>query len=136
MPYAWLATSVLLLHVAFILFVALGGLAVLRWPRLAWLHLPCVAWGVMVELMGWYCPLTPLENHYLRLAGRAGYEGDFLQHYLLATLYPEGLTRQAQTVIGLGAFLFNALIYGWLLGSRRWSRSRREGMPPDGDRPR
>lgn len=119
MPYAWLANLVLLLHLGFILFVALGGFAVLRWTRLAWLHLPCVAWGVTVELTGWYCPLTPLENHYLRLAGAQGYEGDFIQHYLLSTIYPEGLTRQAQTVIGLLAALINALVYGWLLWSRK-----------------
>ncbi len=119
MSYAFLANLVLLLHLAFILFVALGGLAVLRWPRLAWLHLPCVAWGVTVEWMGWYCPLTPLENHYLRLAGAQGYEGDFLQHYLLSTIYPEGLTRETQTAIGLAALLINALVYGWLLMRRR-----------------
>lgn len=119
MPYALLADLVLLVHLAFILFVALGGIAVLRWPRLAWLHLPCVAWGVTVELAGWYCPLTPLENHFLRLAGREGYEGDFIQQYLLSTIYPEGLTREAQTVIGLGALIINAVLYGWLLRSRR-----------------
>jgi hypothetical protein len=119
MPYALLADLVLLVHLAFILFVAVGGLAVLRWPRLAWLHLPCVTWGVAVELAGWYCPLTPLENHFLRLAGQQGYEGDFIQHYLLATIYPEGLTRQGQTVIGLGALLVNALVYGRLLWLRK-----------------
>lgn len=119
MPYALLADLVLLAHLAFILFVALGGLAVLRWPRLAWLHLPCVAWGVLVELTGWYCPLTPLENHFLRLAGREGYAGDFLQHYLLSTFYPEDLTRADQTVIGLGALIINALVYGWLFWSRK-----------------
>lgn len=119
MPWALLADLVLILHLGFILFVVAGGLAVARWPRLAWLHLPCVAWGVMVELMGWYCPLTPLENRYLRLAGAQGYEGDFLQHHLLATIYPEGLTRATQTVIGLAALLINALVYGWLLMRRR-----------------
>lgn len=119
MIYAWLADLVLLLHIGFILFVALGGVLVLRWPRLAWLHLPCVAWGVVVELTGWYCPLTPLENHYLRLAGLQGYAGDFLQHYLLATIYPAGLTREAQTVIGLTALALNVPVYGWLLYRRR-----------------
>jgi len=118
MPYALLANLVLLAHLAFILFVALGGLAVLRWPRLAWLHLPCVAWGVTVELMGWYCPLTPLENHFLRLAGETGYAGDFLQHYLLSAIYPEGLTRHAQTVIGLMALAINLPVYSWLLYQR------------------
>ncbi|MCU0841078.1 MAG: DUF2784 domain-containing protein [Thiobacillaceae bacterium] len=115
MFYGWLANFVLLIHLGFILFVALGGLAVLRRPRLAWLHLPCVTWGVAVELMGWYCPLTPLENRFRLLAGEEGYAGDFLQHYLLATIYPEGLTRGAQTAIGLAALLVNVLIYGWLL---------------------
>lgn len=127
MPYALLADLVLLVHLLFILFVAVGGLAVLRWPRLAWLHLPCVAWGVLVELAGWYCPLTPLENHFLRLAGAQGYEGDFLQQYLLASIYPDGLTRSTQTAIGLGALLVNVVIYGWL-----WLRRKREAghTPP------
>lgn len=127
MPYALLADLVLLVHLVFILFVAVGGLAVLRWPRLAWLHLPCVAWGVLVELAGWYCPLTPLENRFLRLAGAQGYEGDFLQHYLLASIYPDGLTRGTQTAIGLGVLIVNAVIYGWL-----WLRRKQEAghTPP------
>lgn len=115
MFYAWLANLVLLLHLGFILFVALGGLAVLRWPRLAWLHLPCVAWGVAVELMGWYCPLTPWENHFRQLAGQQGYEGDFIQHYLLATIYPEGLTREIQIGLGLGLLLINVAVYARLM---------------------
>lgn len=123
MLYGWLANLILLAHLAFILFVALGGLAVLRWPRLAWLHLPCVAWGVMVELMGWLCPLTPWENHFRRLAGQAGYEGDFIQHYLLAAIYPEGLTRNVQIVLGLGLAVINLAIYGQLLYRTR-SRAR------------
>ncbi len=123
MLYGWLANLILLTHLAFILFVALGGLAVLRRPRLAWLHLPCVAWGVMVELMGWICPLTPWENHFRRLAGQAGYEGDFIQHYLLAAIYPEGLTRSVQIVLGLGLAVINLAIYGLLL-YRTQSRTR------------
>ncbi|MCS6785626.1 MAG: DUF2784 domain-containing protein [Thiobacillaceae bacterium] len=119
MPYGLLADLVLAVHFAFIVFVSLGGLAVLRWPRLAWLHLPCVVWGVVVEVMGWVCPLTPLENHFLRLAGEQGYEGDFLQHYLLAAIYPEGLTRGTQIGLGLGLLVLNALIYARVLSRRR-----------------
>ncbi len=115
MLYGWLADLILLAHFAFILFVALGGVVVLRWPRLAWLHLPCVAWGVMVELMGWICPLTPWENHYRRLAGQAGYDGDFIQHYLLAAIYPDGLTRNVQIMLGLALVVINLAIYGLLL---------------------
>jgi len=119
MLYGWLANLILLVHLAFIVFVALGGFLVLRWPRLAWLHLPCVAWGVMVELMGWTCPLTPWENHYRRLAGQTGYAGDFIQHYLLAAIYPEGLTRSVQIMLGLLLLLVNLAIYGLL-----WYRAR------------
>lgn len=118
MPYSLLADLVLLLHLGFILFVVLGGLAVARRPWLAWLHLPCVAWGGAVELMGWYCPLTPLENRFLRLAGETGYGGDFIGHYLLGTLYPEGLNREIQIGLGLGALLLNGVIYHRLLRRR------------------
>lgn len=115
MLYGWLANLILLAHLAFIVFVALGGVVVLRWPRLAWLHLPCVVWGVMVELLGWVCPLTPWESHFRRLAGQAGYEGDFIQHYLLAAIYPDGLTRNVQIMLGLALVVINLAFYGLLL---------------------
>lgn len=118
MPYHFLADLVLLIHLGFILFVALGGLLVARHPWLAWLHLPCVAWGVAVELMGWYCPLTPLENHFLRLAGETGYGGDFIGHYLLSAIYPVGLGRGMQVSLGLGALLLNGVIYYRLMHKR------------------
>lgn len=124
MLYGWLANLILLAHLAFILFVALGGFALLRWPRLAWLHLPCLAWGVMVELMGWICPLTPWENHFRHLAGQAGYTGDFIQHYLLAAIYPQGLTRSIQIGLGLALMAINAVVYGLLLSRRRWRADR------------
>lgn len=115
MIYHLLANLVLLAHLGFILFVVLGGLAVARHPRLAWLHLPCVAWGAAVELLGWYCPLTPLENHFLALAGETAYEGDFIQRYLLAGIYPDGLTRELQIGLGLAALGLNGVIYYRLL---------------------
>ena len=110
-----LADAVLLLHGAFILFVLVGGALVWRWPRLAWLHLPAVAWAIWIEWSGGICPLTPLENEFRRAAGLAGYGGGFIEHYLLAAIYPEGLTRGVQ--IGLGAFvaLLNLMVYARLL---------------------
>jgi Protein of Unknown function (DUF2784) len=113
-----LADAVLLLHGAFLLFVAGGGLMVLRRPRLAWIHLPAVAWGALVELTGWICPLTPLENALRRRAGAQAYAGDFIEHYLLRLLYPEGLSRPAQLVLGTLALAVNAVIYGWLIRRR------------------
>ena len=105
------ADAVLVVHLAFVLFVVFGGLLVLRWPKLAWVHVPAAVWAALVEVNGWICPLTPLEVALREAAGEAGYRGDFLQHYLFALLYPEGLTRAMQ--VGLGGFvvLINAAIY-------------------------
>lgn len=118
MVYALLADLVLVLHAAFILFVVLGGLLVWRWPRLGWLHLPAAVWGTLIALFGWYCPLTPLENHWRRLAGQRGYDTGFIQHYLLSFIYPEGLTRPMQIAMGVGVIVITALVYG--VSWRRW----------------
>ncbi len=115
MPGRIAADAVLLFHLAFVLFVLLGGALVLRWPRLAWLHVPAVFWGVLVELTGWICPLTPLENVLRRLGGETGYAGDFVQHYVVALLYPDGLTRGTQVLFALLVVILNALFYGALL---------------------
>lgn len=119
--YQFLADSVLILHLLFVAFVLGGGLLVLRWPRLAWLHLPAVVWGAVVEMLGWICPLTPLENHFRALAGADVYAGDFIQRYCLPLLYPEGLTPQIQMLLGLLVLVLNGVIYGMLL-RRRWRR--------------
>lgn len=109
------ADAVLLLHLAFILFVVLGGLLVLRWPRLALLHLPAVAWGATVECLQLLCPLTPLENRLRRLAGERGYEGGFIEHYLEPLIYPAGLTPGIQLGLGALVLLINLVPYGLLL---------------------
>lgn len=116
------ADAVLVVHALFVAFVVLGGLAVLRWPRLAWLHLPCAAWGALIEFAGWVCPLTPLENRLRRLGGEAGYEGGFVETYLLAALYPEGLSRPVQVALGVLVLAVNAAVYGILLARRRRRR--------------
>ncbi|TKS58596.1 MAG: hypothetical protein EWM72_02892 [Nitrospira sp.] len=120
MLYSLLADLVLLLHLAYVLFVLFGGLLVLKWRRAAWLHLPAVAWGAFVEFSGWICPLTPLENWLRARGGGQGYEGDFLEYYLLALLYPDGLTRATQTVLGAIVISLNLAVYGWLW--RVWQR--------------
>ena len=99
------ADAVLLIHLGFVVFVLLGGFLVWRWPKLFWLHLPAMVWGFLVEAMGWFCPLTDIENHFRRAAGQAGYEGGFIEHYLVPLLYPEGLTRETQ-------YLFAAIVVG------------------------
>lgn len=117
--YSVLADAVLVLHFGFVLFVVCGGLLALRWPRVAWLHVPAAAWGIAVEFAGWLCPLTPLENHLRARAGEFGYGGDFIARYLLPVIYPEGLTREAQITLGLAAFALNAAIYSLVLRGRR-----------------
>lgn len=115
-----LADLLVLLHLAFVAFVAAGGVLVWRWPRLAWAHLPCAAWGALVSFAGWVCPLTPLENRLRELGGGTGYRGDFVARYLLPVLYPEGLTREAQIV--LGALVVGVNVAAYVVGWRRRGR--------------
>ncbi len=119
MLHSLLADLVLLIHLAFILFVVFGGLLVLRWRRLAWLHLPAVGWGIWIELSGRLCPLTPLENYFRRLAGQAGYSGGFVEQYLLPVVYPEQLTRELQVGLGAGVITVNLLIYACICCRRK-----------------
>ena len=124
MPYRLLADFVLILHAGFVAFVVLGALLVLRWPRIAWVHVPVVLWGAGIEFLGGICPLTPLENHWRRLAGELGYPGGFVEHYVVSALYPDGLTHRAQLVLGVLVLLINATIYWWVLRRRRTARNR------------
>lgn len=115
--------AVVLTHLLFIAFVLLGGVLVLRWRRVVWVHLPAVAWGVIVEVMHLQCPLTPLENSLRRAAGEAGYSGGFIEQYLLTLLYPAGLTPQIQLWLGAVVVVVNALVYGMVI----WRVLRRTG---------
>jgi hypothetical protein len=123
MPYRLLADGVLVVHAAFVALVVLGGLVAWRRPWFAWVHLPAAAWGALIEFTGGTCPLTPLENRFRGLAGDAGYEGGFIEHYVTSLLYPEGLTRGTQLVLGVGVLVLNAIIYGVILRRRAWRTS-------------
>jgi hypothetical protein len=118
MWYSWLADLILCVHLEFVLFVIFGGLFVLRWRWIAWLHLPAAIWGAVVEFTGWTCPLTPLEN-WLRTQGSETTEaGDFIARYLSSILYPDALTPDIQVMLGVLVLVVNLAIYGWL-----WRRS-------------
>lgn len=106
-------------HFAFILFVILGGLLVLRRPRIAWLHLPAAAWGALIEFFGWPCPLTPLENHLRAAAGQVGYAHSFIEEYIEPVVYPAGLTADIQIWLGVGVIAINVLVYAWVLRRHR-----------------
>jgi hypothetical protein len=124
-----IADGLLVLHLAFIVFVVGGGLLVLRWPRAAWAHLPAALWGAVVELGGFICPLTPLEDHYRRLAGQVGIEGGFIEHYLWPLMYPAGLSRGMQIALGLAVVTINLVLYLW---AWRWRRFRSATQPESG----
>lgn len=119
MWYRAAADAVLVVHFLFVLFVALGGLLVLRWPRLAWVHVPVALYGAAIELVGWVCPLTPLEVWLRERGGEAGYAGGFVEHYITAALYPEGLTREVQYAVGALVLLTNAAVYALVIRRRR-----------------
>lgn len=117
--YTLLAHGVVLLHVVYVAFVVLGGLLVLWDRRWAKFHLPAALWGAWVEYSGWICPLTPLENHFRKLAGLAAYSGDFVGRVVLPALYPEGLTRGAQITLGTIVVVLNLFLYLWAFRRRR-----------------
>lgn len=110
-----LADAVLVVHGLFIVWAALGAVAVWRWPKLALLHLPALAWAVWIEVSGGICPLTPLENSLRRAAGQTGYSGGFIDHYVGGAIYPDGLTRETQWVIAGVLLTINAALYGLMI---------------------
>ena len=119
MSPALLADIVLALHFLFVLFVVFGGLLVLQWPRVAYVHVPAAVWGAAIEFAGWICPLTPLENSLRRQAGSAGYSGGFIEHYILPALYPSALTRDVQVLLGLMVLAVNLAVYTYIFRTRR-----------------
>jgi hypothetical protein len=112
----------MVIHLAFIVFVVLGGWLALRWPRLVWCHLPCAVWGALIELVGWVCPLTPLERRLRQAGGEEGFTGGFIDHYIMPLVYPPGLTRTVQIVLGVTVVTINVIAY--VLVIRRRSSSR------------
>lgn len=118
MAFRILADATVLLHLAFVGFVLLGGLLVLRWPRLVWVHVPAATWGAWVEFAGWICPLTPLENWLRQRGGEAGYSSGFVEHYLIPLLYPASLSRELQWGLGGIVLLANAAAYALVVRRR------------------
>ena len=118
MVFRILADATVVLHLAFVLFVLLGGVLVLRWPRAAWMHLPAVGWGAFVEFAGWVCPLTPLENWLRQQGGGSAYTTTFIEHYFVPVLYPSFLSRELQWGLGGLVLVVNAAVYLLVLRRR------------------
>ncbi len=118
MIYHALANLLVVAHFLFILGVVFGGLLVFWKPWLIWVHLPIVLYGILIEWIGWICPLTPLENNLRRWAGEAGYQGGYVEHYLLPLIYPQPFTRSLALALGAAVLIINLVIYGLLLSRR------------------
>ncbi len=126
MVYRVAADIVLVTHFLFIVFVVLGGILVIRYRRIVWVHVPAAAWGVGIELVGAVCPLTTVENWLRRNAGETGYAGGFVEHYIVPVIYPSGLTRSTQFWLAGVALLVNLLIYGLIYFRCRRSPDRKQ----------
>ena len=126
MIYSLLADAVMLVHLSFVVFAVAGGLLVLKWLRLAWLHIPAVCWAIWIEYSGFICPLTPLEQSLRQRAGEASYSGGFITHYLGPVLYPEGLTREMQWWIAAFVLVLNLVVY--LLVFIAWKKKKRRNI--------
>ena len=124
MIYRLLADLVTVVHFGFVIFVVLGAVLVWRWPRLVWLHIPAAIWGAWIEFSGRLCPLTPLEVQLRQAGGEAGYQGGFVEQYLLPILYPANLTSDIQLWLGTAVLVINGVAYGLL--TFRWWRGRQQ----------
>lgn len=117
--YRLLADLVVVLHLAFIVFVAIGGLLAWRWPALVWVHVPVVVWAVAIVAIGFTCPLTPLEKELRARSGAQAYQGGFIDHYLADVVYPGEHIALAR------GFVATLVVVGW---AGLVARRRRQGL--------
>ncbi len=109
-----LADLVVLIHLLFIIFVIAGGFLVMRWRLLKWVHIPAFVWGVLISFFGWTCPLTPLEHELRNRAGTAGYDGGFIEHYILGIIYPERMLGDLPASVFIAIGLFVLFVKVWV----------------------
>ncbi len=119
MAFQLLADLVVVIHFAFIVFIVLGGLIALWWQPVIWFHLPVLLWGILIEIFGWVCPLTPLENTLRSMAGKTGYSGGFIAHYIEPVIYPAGLTSGKQILLAVALIAANTIIYFYIWWQRQ-----------------
>jgi hypothetical protein len=121
--YRFLADAVVVVHFAFVIFVAVGGLLAWRWPRVLWLHVPAVVWAVGIVTVGYECPLTPLERYFRRLGGEVASRRGFIDHYVEGVIYPEKYTPLLRAIAAV------LIVVGW---TGALVRIRRPAPPPTG----
>ena len=115
MGYRLAADAMMIAHLLYIIFVVVGGLLALRARWVLWLHVPAVAWAIVVQYFGRLCPLTTWEQELRAGAGAAGYQGSFIDHYLVPLIYPSDMPAAMPLVLGSVVLVINVTIYGWLI---------------------
>ncbi|MBW2249700.1 MAG: DUF2784 domain-containing protein [Deltaproteobacteria bacterium] len=128
MSYRLMADIVVVIHFAFTIFVLLGGILTIWWRKVVWLHIPAAVWAAFIEFAGWICPLTPLENRLRIKGGEAGYPGGFVEEYILPVIYPAGLTREIQIILGILVITVNLVIY-WKVFHKAFSGKQFKVIP-------
>jgi Protein of Unknown function (DUF2784) len=121
--YRALADVVVVVHFAFVVFIAVGGLLAWRWPRLLWLHVPAVIWGLGIVTIGYECPLTPLERYFRRLGGEHVPRAGFIDRYIEGVLYPERYTSLLRALVAV------LVLVGWTGALIRLRRTRSAADP-------
>jgi hypothetical protein len=109
---AAMATVVLAIHLAWILWVIFGGFWTRGRPVLSAFHILSLTWGIIVELSPWPCPLTLAEQFFEQRAGEGAYRGAFLMHYIDRLVYPD-LPESALVLIGVSVCGLNLVLYVW-----------------------
>ena len=113
------AVLALLLHLSFILFVIFGAILILKFKKIIYFHIPAVAWGAYIELSHSICPLTHLENYFLKKAGKEQYSVDFIENYIFKIIYPPALNYEIQTYLGVILIFVNLVIYYYIVKKSR-----------------
>jgi len=107
----WLADAIVVLHLAYLAFIPVGGMLASRWPRLMWPHLAAVALGLISITIRFDCPLTTWEQSLRRDAGQRPYTNGFVDHYLTGRIYPHGYEWAVQALFAASVVISYALIY-------------------------
>lgn len=77
------------------------------------IHVPTLVWGFLIEYFLWICPLTTLENYLRKLGGEAGYDGGFIDYYLVSVMYPQ-ISPNVHLFLGVLLVVFNLAVYFYI----------------------
>ena len=111
MYYVLGANLTLAMHFAFIVFVIFGALILFVSIKISFVHISCVLYGAYIEFSHSVCPLTYLENWFLRKAGMKSYSNSFIEQYIIPIVYPNNLTVELQFYLGFLLIFTNIVIY-------------------------